>query len=834
MVIKAMDHAKAVEYPIQPKEMEFSVPAVGNADGSVGTKCLSMEWDNVQDQQQGEVGGVDRVEEEEEKKEDFDWSTDHVFVLSSAGKPIFSLNGDEQCLSTLMGLVQGILSLSADCGEEMESISAIGGRLFVFLRRQDLILVAVGSSDDEGGGCEAFLRLQLEYMYANILFLLTSKMHSMFKTSPGFDLRGLLGGADMSLRGLMDLSRTGRGRGRLLAGGVETVWMEPGMRSRVAAALSVARSRVSGTLYALWLCGEELVAMAQPKQPPEHQLRSQDVLLLVNFVATQSALRRAESWTPVCLPRFHERGYLYAYIAFLEPPLSAQSLPPSTSGATGEMRRNEEHTRQPSSPPDPPKPHDTMPTPQPLSGGVCVTSNGESDGTGFHVNGDEDHVEHNNPGAISLSSRRGDAVTDGDQEIEPNSRTTSTGEGAGNMTLEADPPSCTSALEIEGGKAIGGMETESMGSSPLGKVSTEGLPLQSTPESSGNEKAVGSESRSSTPSDNESMHSKGRNTYRNTREGIEEEGQEVDEGSKSAPEFRPTCLILMSVEGTQEQFQAFRKTRALLEQRFQSILDGSNWNLYLSCRALEERRVILARSCAYIGALHFYYRLGGLPTGTRTGIRGNGRDGSDKRSRISTTVPLTQVLSSPFVGPLIYDPIRQKRIWGQYTKGALRLRRGSCRENWVGFWRRWDIESAGRGGEAVGVTSSNQCVENEWEQRRAQGADGGSGSGGFQGRVGDRGEDVGAEGEATLLFESDPCNSLVYEVGETETVVSISGSADGEGLGGGEGGDELHVCFPSVVSPSAACEAAARLATIVRRDRGWLFLTGPAGPKCTI
>lgn len=172
---------------------------------------------------------------EDNNRDRFHWDAPkHIFVLSTAGKPVFSLSGDEQSLSTLMGLIQGLLSLCIDCGgeggdDEMESIST-ANRRFVFLRRGDLVLVAVSSSTcfyrEEGGtgrnargqdgdsevdgagawavdgarhengrsdtgedgcgvcvgGCfvdqepETFLRLQLEYMYASIVFLLTSKV----------------------------------------------------------------------------------------------------------------------------------------------------------------------------------------------------------------------------------------------------------------------------------------------------------------------------------------------------------------------------------------------------------------------------------------------------------------------------------------------------------------------------------------------------------------------------------------------------------------------------------------------------------------------------------
>lgn len=132
-------------------------------------------------------------------------------------------------------------------------------------------------------------------------------MQDILRRSPGYDLRELLGGADTSLRGAIDLSEPSRGHGRMLAGGVETVWMDPWIRTKVSKALQAAQAAASpSALYAVWLCGEKLVSLAQPKEP-SHRLDSRDLLLLVNFVATQPALRNAESWTPVCFPRFQEK-----------------------------------------------------------------------------------------------------------------------------------------------------------------------------------------------------------------------------------------------------------------------------------------------------------------------------------------------------------------------------------------------------------------------------------------------------------------------------------------------------------------------------------------------
>ncbi|CAN0257987.1 unnamed protein product, partial [Ectocarpus fasciculatus] len=257
--------------------------AAGEAQAAVAVEIATPA---VEVEPPGEVqvtaGGAEEAEEDEDEEDDddFDWgAAKHIFVLSNAGKPVFSLSGDEQRLSTLMSLIQGLLSLCADCdsGDEMESISA-GSRRFVFLKRGNLVLVGAAAGAPE---CESFMRLQLEYLYASILFLLTSKVQGIFLKSPGYDLRGLLGGADTSLRGIIELAEPSRGRGRMLAGGVETVWMDPAVRSRVARNLQAAQaaSAPSGTLYAVWLCGEKLVALAQPRAP-SHHLSSRDLLLL--------------------------------------------------------------------------------------------------------------------------------------------------------------------------------------------------------------------------------------------------------------------------------------------------------------------------------------------------------------------------------------------------------------------------------------------------------------------------------------------------------------------------------------------------------------------------
>jgi len=48
-----------------------------------------------------------------------------------------------------------------------------------------------------------------------------------------------------------------------------------------------------------------------------HSLVPHDLLLIFNFVHSSESFRSSESWAPICLPRFNNQGFLYAYICYL-------------------------------------------------------------------------------------------------------------------------------------------------------------------------------------------------------------------------------------------------------------------------------------------------------------------------------------------------------------------------------------------------------------------------------------------------------------------------------------------------------------------------------------
>lgn len=118
----------------------------------------------------------------------------HIFILSSSGKPIFSRYGDEQELVTTFGLLQAVISIVMDSGDDIRSIRA-GGRKIVYFMKQSLYFVSISSTNEP----EVVLLKQLNFMYNQILLVLTSKVHDVFKSNPAADIRQLIGPDTMRL-----------------------------------------------------------------------------------------------------------------------------------------------------------------------------------------------------------------------------------------------------------------------------------------------------------------------------------------------------------------------------------------------------------------------------------------------------------------------------------------------------------------------------------------------------------------------------------------------------------------------------------------------------------
>lgn len=128
----------------------------------------------------------------------------HFFILSNAGKPIYSRYGTESKLSSLMGMLQVLVSCVQEQQDTIKTVSVIckitemGNHDFVFLEMGPLYLVCVANTNEQ----HQVISQELEMMHRQIVFTLTqAQITKIFSKHTNFDLRNLLGGMVKSYLG---------------------------------------------------------------------------------------------------------------------------------------------------------------------------------------------------------------------------------------------------------------------------------------------------------------------------------------------------------------------------------------------------------------------------------------------------------------------------------------------------------------------------------------------------------------------------------------------------------------------------------------------------------
>ena len=170
---------------------------------------------------------------------------------------------------------------------------------------------------------EAYLRMQLEHVYGQILLTLTEQVQSVFVQNPNFNLAESLGSCVTSLiteAFTQGNDTTNTASGALFAGAVESVFpITPSVREDASRVLMDICQDTDNTVFALLVMAgnKQLVSMVQPRHAP-HQLSSFDLQLLLHFCHSRPGIATSELWFPICLSRFHSSGFLYTYTNCLD------------------------------------------------------------------------------------------------------------------------------------------------------------------------------------------------------------------------------------------------------------------------------------------------------------------------------------------------------------------------------------------------------------------------------------------------------------------------------------------------------------------------------------
>lgn len=291
----------------------------------------------------------------------------HFFILSSAGKPIYSLHGSQDVLVVYSGIIQTIVSFYeyADDGEEeIKSIDAedVNGNpiKICFLNKSPILYMAI-STDSQINHLE--LNQQLEFLH-NFLLATLSKpfIDKTFSKRANFDLRQVLGPTDIAT---LDSICVGLANGTIMDrifGGLECLKMKQTTRSRLERKMLKFKS--DNLLYALVVGPNgKLIDIMRPKK---HTLHTSDLSILFEIIYKTNAFKSPRSmapdsapelattvtssstanvnknpmvaipsdqhnndnksalklttnetyWLPLCLPKFNSTGHLYTLIQF--------------------------------------------------------------------------------------------------------------------------------------------------------------------------------------------------------------------------------------------------------------------------------------------------------------------------------------------------------------------------------------------------------------------------------------------------------------------------------------------------------------------------------------
>ena len=231
----------------------------------------------------------------------------HIFVISEAGKPIYSLHGEEEHLVSLGGIMQALVSFVADTGDAIRSIRA-GRTQLVFLVKSPLILVAVS----RGSLSAAQLTVQLTYIHNQILSTLTAaQLERIFVQRRNYDLRRMLQGSE---RLMTHLSQAMDSDPSFLLSAVRCLPLAATVRDNVSESIIRFAGKVPDVVFGILIAENQLVTLVRMKK---YFIHPADLHLVFNLINSTESFKHSESWTPICLPKFDSGGFLHAHVSYL-------------------------------------------------------------------------------------------------------------------------------------------------------------------------------------------------------------------------------------------------------------------------------------------------------------------------------------------------------------------------------------------------------------------------------------------------------------------------------------------------------------------------------------
>ena len=242
------------------------------------------------------------------KLEEFFTKKKHFLIMSDGGKPVYSRYGDpienNSIFATLSAMITKFTIFNSDnSNKENLNIISNNKNKIVFFKKGQLIFIALSKKDE----CTSLLFSQLEYLYNQLMSILTISFYSKLEDNPSKCLSTMSGTENLfeqiiqyssnsfpSLFNSYQVMNYLEGRDKLN---------------------KIAEECRGEALYCIIMTPYEIIALARSNQI---NVVPSDLVLIQTLIFCQEMLRSQESYVPICLPGISAQGYIQFYSNFSE------------------------------------------------------------------------------------------------------------------------------------------------------------------------------------------------------------------------------------------------------------------------------------------------------------------------------------------------------------------------------------------------------------------------------------------------------------------------------------------------------------------------------------
>ena len=242
------------------------------------------------------------------KLDEFFTKKRHFLIMSDGGKPVYSRYGDpienNSIFATLSAMITKFTIFNHN-NTNKENLNIISNKKnkIVFLKKGQLIFIALSKKDD----CISLLYSQLEYLYNQLMSILTTSFYSKLEDNPSKCL-STMSGTEILFEQIIQYSSksfTSLFNSYQVMNYIDN-------RDKLN---KIAEEYRGEALYCIIMTPYEIVALARSNII---NVVPSDLVLIQTLIFCQEMLRSQESYVPICLPGISENGYIQFYSNFSE------------------------------------------------------------------------------------------------------------------------------------------------------------------------------------------------------------------------------------------------------------------------------------------------------------------------------------------------------------------------------------------------------------------------------------------------------------------------------------------------------------------------------------